>query len=224
MTTIRDQRLAAIATAIGLALDPRALDRLGAYLDLLARWNQAYNLTAVRDPDEMIDRHIADCLAIVPHLPAGALADLGSGAGLPGLVVAIAEPARPVFLVESNGKKARFLREAKRSLGLTAVTVVEARAEAPHPAQPVPVVTARALAELAELARLATPWLGRDGVLLAMKSKAAGTELEALPPPFVLERVIDLAVPGLAAERNLVVLRRVPPTGEGSPDTKAASG
>lgn len=208
MTSIRDQRLATIATGIGLTLDAVALDRLGAYLDLLVRWNQAYNLTAVRDPDEMIDRHIADCLAILPHLPAGSLADLGSGAGLPGIVIAIAEPERPVFLVESNGKKARFLREVKRSLGLTAVTVVEARAEAPNPAQPVAVVTARALAELSELVRLAAPWLGRDGVLVAMKSKSAASELAALPAHVRLDRVIDLAVPGLGAERNLVVLRR----------------
>lgn len=205
---VRSERLATIATRLGLTLDPEALDRLGAYLDLLSRWNQAYNLTAVRDPAEMIDRHIADCLAIVPHLPPGSLADLGSGAGLPGLVVAIAEPARPVFLVESNGKKARFLRESKRALGLSAVTVVEARAEAPHPAQPVAVVTARALAELAELVRLAAPWLGDHGVLIAMKSKSAAAELDALPPPYVLDRVIDLAVPGLAAERNLIVVRR----------------
>jgi 16S rRNA (guanine527-N7)-methyltransferase len=204
----RRQRLASIASTLGVPLDARALERLGQYLDLLLRWNQAYNLTAVRDPDEMLDRHIADCLAIVPHLPPGTLADLGSGAGLPGLVVAIAEPERPVFLVESNGKKARFLREVKRALGLSAVTVVEARAEAKHPAQPVAVVTARALAELAELVRLAASWLGGDGVLVAMKSKSAEHELAALPPSWALQRVVDLAVPGLAAERNLVLLRR----------------
>ena len=205
---VLEPRLRRIAKTLGVPLDERAIERLVAYLDLLARWNKTYNLTAVRDPDEMIDRHIADSLAIVPKLPAGSLADLGSGAGLPGVIVAIAQPERPVFLVESNGKKARFLREVRRTLGLDAVTVVEARAEAPHPAQPVALVTARALADLSDLVRLAAPWLGAAGELWAMKSRAADAEIAALPADWTVVRVIDLAVPGLAAERNLVVIRR----------------
>lgn len=201
-------RLDAGLEALGLALDAPTRARLIDYIALLARWNRTYNLTAVRDPDEMVARHLLDSLALAPHLPPGDLADLGSGAGLPGIPLALAHPTRRVQLVEANGKKARFLREAKRALALDAVSVVEARAEAgPPDGVRVALVTARALADLALLSRLAAPWLGADGLLLAAKGPNWRDEDQALAPGFAVERAVALDVPGVDATRHLVILR-----------------
>lgn len=201
-------RLQAGVAALGLDLSDAQIARLIDYLRLLARWNETYNLTAVRDIVEMVDKHVLDSLAIVPHLRGESLADLGSGAGLPGIPVAIATPARRVYLVESNGKKARFLREAARQLALTEVRVIEARAEAATPPELVDEVTARALARLDELWRLAGRWLKPGGRLLAMKGPGHEDETRTLPAG-VTPEVMRLAVPGLDAHRYLVVLSKV---------------
>ena len=124
------QRLCAGLAALQLDLPEAAIARLLAYVDLLARWNATYNLSAVRDPLEMIARHLLDSLAIVPYVRGGTLADLGSGAGLPGIPLAIVAPQQQVTLVDSNGKKTRFLRAAVRELGLANVRVAERRVEA----------------------------------------------------------------------------------------------
>jgi 16S rRNA (guanine527-N7)-methyltransferase len=165
----------------------------------------------VRDPREMVARHLLDSLAVHPHLDGDTLADLGSGAGLPGIPLAIAAPQRRVTLVESNGKKARFLREAQRSLALANVTVAEQRAESARPAMPVDAVVARALAALRDLCLLAEPWLGRDGRLYAMKGPGHEAEVAALPPGWEVVDVRPLAVPDLDGDRWLVVLKRSGP-------------
>ncbi|HEY6986141.1 MAG TPA: 16S rRNA (guanine(527)-N(7))-methyltransferase RsmG, partial [Rhodanobacteraceae bacterium] len=123
------QRLVAGVSALGVAMDASAIERLVDYVALLERWNSAYNLTAVRDPVEMVTRHLLDSLAVAPHVVGTTLADLGSGAGLPGIPLAIVAPARDVLLIDSNGKKARVLREAVRQLALANVRVAESRVE-----------------------------------------------------------------------------------------------
>lgn len=192
---------------LGLALDDARIARLIEYLRLLARWNRAYNLTAVRDPVAMVPRHLLDSLVVLPHVTAPAIADLGTGAGLPGIPLAIARPGLAVALVESNGKKARFLREAVRRLGLADVEVVETRAEQGPGTRPtVAEVVSRALAALPLLCRLAEPWLSPGGRLLALKGPGWREELLGLPPGWRVEAAHDLVVPGLEAGRHLVIL------------------
>lgn len=197
--------------ALGCDSGSNFADGLLAYLGLLARWNAVYNLSAVRDPGEMLVRHVFDSLSVAPHLGAGALADLGSGAGLPGIPLALLDRARPVTLVESNGKKARFLRTALRELGLGNVDVVAERAEHAR-VDGRPWVAARALAPISELVRLADPWLHAEGSLLAMKGPGVDAELQSLPDGFLVTAQHRLQVPGLDAERYLVVLKRAPAT------------
>jgi 16S rRNA (guanine527-N7)-methyltransferase len=194
--------------ALGLEASPDAAARLAQYLDLIQRWNRVYNLTAITDPAEMVSKHLLDSLACLPHLEAARLGDIGSGAGLPGIPIAILRPALPVALVESSGKKARFLRTASRELGLENVTVAETRIERWRPEPAPDAAVARALAPLPELCALVQPWLPRGGRLYALKGPRAEQELGALPAGFELERSHRLEVPGLDAERWLHVLRR----------------
>lgn len=178
------------------------------YLALLHKWNGTYNLTAIRDPADMIPKHLLDSLSILPHMQSGALADLGTGPGLPGIPVALARPDIQVSLVESNGKKARFMREAIRALKLSNARVVEARIEAVDEPGAYTQITARALATLSEILAFGGHLLAPEGRLLAMKARTTDVEAEALPPGWVVEARHVLAVPGLAADRELVVVRR----------------
>jgi 16S rRNA (guanine527-N7)-methyltransferase len=196
-----------------LGLDPALSSPLLAYLALLVRWNATYNLTAIRDPREMLVKHLLDSLAMhgaVADLAArgGSLADLGTGPGLPGIPLAIALPGLQVALVESNGKKARFLREAVRQLGLRNATVAESRIEAFAAPGRFDAITARALATLPLILELGGHLLKPGGRLLAMKGVVPAEEIAALPAGWKLEQVLPLAVPGLAAERHLVVAAR----------------
>ncbi|WP_407353178.1 16S rRNA (guanine(527)-N(7))-methyltransferase RsmG [Luteimonas sp. R10] len=197
-------------------LDALGLDRalaapLLAYLGLLLRWNRAYNLTAIRDPGQMVVRHLLDSLAMHPYVAAaGTLADLGTGPGLPGIPLAIAHPALQVALVESNGKKARFLREAVRALQLDNARVLESRAEAVDAPGTFDAITARALASLPGILAVGGHLLAPAGRLLAMKGAPPDAEIAALPPGWRLEALHRLVVPGLAAERHLAVVRRSP--------------
>ena len=197
-----------------LHLDPALETPLLDYLALLLRWNRTYNLTAVRDPREMVTKHLLDSLAMHPHVDGlardgGALADLGTGAGLPGIPLAIAKPGLRVTLVESAGKKARFMREAVRHLKLADVQVAESRIEALDMPGAFDAITARALATLPLLVEWGGPLLKPDGRLLAMKGMEPAEEIAALPEGWAVEAVHPLRVPGLPAQRHLVVVRRV---------------
>ncbi len=202
-------RLSAGLETLSLDLCEPAIDRLIQYLELLVQWNQAYNLSAIRDPDDMLGKHLFDALAMAPHWHSGQIADMGSGAGLPGVPLSICFPERTVHVIESNGKKARFLRECKRQLKLDGLFVDECRAEAFLPTAALPTATARALAELDQLCAWCRPWLAEDGELLAMKGPAHEIELQSLPADFRHERTIALNVPEVVGERYLVILRRV---------------
>lgn len=203
---------------LGAGLASLGLDRAIAaplleYLQLLLRWNRAYNLTAVREPLDMVDKHLLDSLAMHPHVDeiaraGGTLADLGTGAGLPGIPLVIAKPGLRVTLVESNGKKVRFLREVVRKLALTDVEVVESRIEAFDRPGAFDAITARALATLPLILQLGGHLLKPDGQLLAMKGVYPDAEIAELPPQWTLAQAHVLRVPGLDAERHLLVIQR----------------
>jgi 16S rRNA (guanine527-N7)-methyltransferase len=191
-----------------LALDPSLATPLLTYLALLDRWNRTYNLTAIRDPADMVVKHLLDSLAMAPFVTAGKLADLGTGAGLPGIPLAIANPALQVTLVESNGKKARFLREVVRTLPLPNARVAESRIEALDEPDQYDAIVARALATLPLIVELGGHLLNPGGKLLAMKGTIPEDEIAALPEGWRVEGVHLLVVPGLIAERHLVVVGR----------------
>jgi len=200
------RRLVAGLSALSLALDDAAIERLLDYVELLERWNAAYNLTAVRDPAEMVTRHLLDSLAIAPHVTGATLADLGSGAGLPGIPLAIAVPEREILLVDSNGKKARFLREAVRKLALAKTRVAESRVE--NVEGTFECITARAFASLGDMLAWGGHLLAPNGRWLALKGRFPDDELAGVPAAFEIDKTIELNVPGLDAERHLVILKR----------------
>ena len=192
-----------------LALPAPLVEPLLAYLDELLKWNAAYNLTSVREPGAMVTRHLLDSLVLQPHIH-GPLLDVGSGAGLPGIPLAIANPALAVTVLDSNGKKARFLRHAVRTLKLDNVAVVEARAEDYVPAQPFAAITSRAFTSLGDFFRLTDHLLARDGQWLAMKGKLDTQETQDLPAGVGIVDTKQLKVPGLAEARHLVIAARIP--------------
>jgi len=192
---------------LGLALPEGAQEKFLAYLDLLAKWNKTYNLTAIRDPDKMISHHLLDSLAVLPHLPAGLLADIGSGGGLPGIPLAIAQPARRVTLNDANHKKAAFLQQAVIELKLTNADVHIGRVQAWRPAQRFACVITRGFAELADFISACRHLLAPGGVLAAMKGVFPRSELERVPSGAECRDVRRLQVPLLEAERHLVLCR-----------------
>jgi 16S rRNA (guanine527-N7)-methyltransferase len=195
--------------ALGLTLPADAVGRLLDYLELLARWNTTYNLTAIRDPAEMVRRHLLDSLAVLPYVKGDSLADLGTGPGLPGIPLAIAAPGRRVLLVDSNGKKVRFLREAIRSLKLEGVQAVQSRVEELE--DQFDCVTARAFASLGDMLAWGGHLLAPQGVWLALKGKTPEDELRGVPPAFEVRAIQALRVPGLeAADRHVILLGHAP--------------
>ena len=198
----------ALAAGLGtLALDPDLAEPLIAYRDLLARWNRVYNLSAVRDAKAMVPRHLLDSLAVLPHLPAGPLLDVGTGPGLPGIPIAIAQPSRPVTLLEANGKKARFLRQARLELGLENVEIAEVRLEHYQSEAGFAVIICRAFSEALAFWQGVAPLLADDGLAIAMKGRRDEAELAALTKAGVSWQAQDLTVPGLEAERHLLLLK-----------------
>jgi 16S rRNA (guanine527-N7)-methyltransferase len=178
-----------------------------AYLALLIKWNRVYNLTAIRDQDRMVSHHILDSLAVLSHLPDGNVVDVGSGAGLPGIPIAIASVGRPVTLLDSNHKKSAFLNQVVAELGLSDVRVVTERVESYHPAQTFTTVISRAFADLADFVKLAGHLCAADGSLIAMKGLHPEAEIAQLPAPWEVEKVERLEIAGLEATRHLVFLR-----------------
>ena len=202
-------RLAAGVAKLDISLEPAQLDALAALAAELADWNTRVNLTAITAPDEVVDKHLLDSLALLPLLKGLAVADVGSGAGFPGLPLAIADPDRRFTLIESTGKKAKFIRHAAAKLALPNVEVILGRAESYRPVRPFDAVVARALGPLAEFVRVAGHLAGRGGRLLAMKGKVPEEELKGIPAGWKAIAVRPIRVPGLDAERCLVELARV---------------
>lgn len=192
-----------------LRIEPAARDRLLDYLALLERWNRTYNLTAVRDPGDMVTRHVLDSLSVLPWVPAGRLLDAGSGAGLPGVPLAIARPELQVTLLDSAGKKIRFLNQVRRELVLDNITPVQSRLEAYRPDRAFDAIVSRAFSSLADFAAAARHLAGHAR-LLAMKGRYPGAELRALPEWLRVDAVEALVVPGLQEERHLVIMSLIP--------------
>ncbi|GHB02712.1 16S rRNA (guanine(527)-N(7))-methyltransferase RsmG [Modicisalibacter luteus] len=208
MTPECERRLDSGLTQLGIEIDAQARDRLLALLALLHKWNRAYNLTAVRSAEEMVTRHLLDSASVAPFVRGPRLLDVGSGPGLPGLVLAILEPQLAVTLLDSNGKKVRFQRQAVLELGLENVTPVQSRVEEYTVSIPFEQIISRAFASLADFVALTEPLLAADGEWLAMKSRAAEQESQALPDSIALIERRELHVPGDEANRQLLRLRR----------------
>ncbi|MFN7726026.1 MAG: 16S rRNA (guanine(527)-N(7))-methyltransferase RsmG [Rubrivivax sp.] len=206
--------LSATCAVLGLAPTEAQLQQLQAYLALLQRWNSTYNLTAVRDPAEMLTHHLADCLAVLKPLtaalPAGRVLDVGSGGGLPGAVLAIMCPALQVSCVDTVGKKAAFIRQVAAELRLPNLHAEHARVEQLK-RPPFDLITSRAFASLLDFTTLTRPLLAEGGVWMAMKGRAPDDEVAALPAGVAVFHVEPLAVPGLDAQRCLVWMRRQEP-------------
>ena len=197
--------------SLGLEIDAATQEKLLAYVALLEKWNRTYNLTAIRQPEHMITHHVLDSLAVLPHLSQTALriADIGSGGGLPGIPIALARPGWHVVLIESSRKKATFLRQASLELGLAQVDVVPTRAESYEPPVPFDVVISRAYSSLGAFVEVARR-LAPSGRWLAMKGAYPHDELAQLPPAAHLVSVPRLDVPGLHADRHLVIIESAP--------------
>ena len=206
------EQLALGLSALGTDLPTEQQDKLLAYAALLFKWNRIYSLTALRAQEKAVSHHLLDSLAILPYVPTGALLDVGSGGGMPGIPVAIADPERRVVLLDSNSKKAAFLQQAAIELALPNISVHGGRVEQYHPVNELAAgfaaITSRAFAELGDFVRLSRHLLAGDGRWLAMKGVRPQTEIAALPADVALEAVHRLHVPGVAAERHLVVMRR----------------
>lgn len=202
------QRLTSGAQALGVSIDERRATAMLRLLDLLEKWNRAYNLTAVRDRSAMLSRHLLDSLSLVPLMKDTPVLDLGAGGGFPGLVLALESPQRPVTLIDSNIKKTRFLMQCRLEMDLENVTVVNERVERYQPARLYHQITSRAFASLAETVRLADHLLATDGELLAMKGPEADREIRELPEGWQVVEDRPVAVPGSDAERRLLRVRR----------------
>jgi 16S rRNA (guanine527-N7)-methyltransferase len=190
----------------GLRLADAQVATLERYLDLLEKWNRVYNLTAIRERDRMITHHLLDSLAVLPHLHGKRVLDVGSGAGLPGIPLAVADASLQVTLLESNHKKSAFLNQAVGELRLANARAVTERVEAWRTAERFDTIVSRAFTELAEFAALSRHLLAPDGVFAAMKGVHPFEEIERLPPGFRVQQVVQLHVPGLGAERHLVLV------------------
>jgi len=197
--------------ALGMDLNAAQQQKLLDYVALIGKWNKVYNLTAVREPEAMITQHLLDSLAVLPHLPqqsgVNRLVDIGSGAGLPGIPLAIARPDWQITLLDSNHKKTTFLRQACLELGLANAEVVCERVEHYQPSAGYAAVISRAFSDLGEFARLTAHLLAKGGKLYAMKGIYPHEEIGKLPQPFKLKEVIPLTVPGMDAQRHLVIVK-----------------
>ncbi len=192
---------------LGLSLSDETLNKLLKYQDNLTLWNKAYNLTAIRDPKEMLVKHLLDSLSVIPHLPEGRLLDVGTGGGLPGFVIAIVQPERQCVLLDSNGKKIRFLRQMTADMKMPNVLPVQARIEEPQTLIDLgvfDVVTSRAFASLSDFVRDCEVYLKPNAVLAAMKGLVPSDEMAILDS--WEQKTIELSVPSLNEQRHLILL------------------
>jgi 16S rRNA (guanine527-N7)-methyltransferase len=200
--------LAERTAALGFDLSPEAGSRLLEHLAMVQKWNRVHNLTAIRDPEMMLVAHVLDSLAVIPYIAGPRITDIGSGAGFPGIPLALARPDWHITLIESNHKKAAFLQQIRIDLQLKNVRVVNRRAEEFQVPEGFDTVISRAFASLADFARLAGHLcLRHESRLAAMKGVYPHEELLQLPTRFAIEKVLPITVPGLEAKRHLVIIK-----------------
>ena len=202
-----EAKLAAGVAELKLNLDEVTQKKLLDYLGLLHKWNKVYNLTAVREPEKMVYQHLLDSLAVLPYITGKRLIDVGSGAGLPGIPLAIVKPALEVVVLDSNHKKTVFLQQACIELGLANVTVVCDRVEDFSLTDKFDMVISRAFSDMSEFEKLTRHLVTNGGSRLAMKGLYPYEELAQLPAEIKVQQVVSLTVPGLNAQRHLVVIK-----------------
>jgi 16S rRNA (guanine527-N7)-methyltransferase len=195
---------------MGLTLDQSVQAQLLAFLALLDKWNRAYNLTAVRDPEQMVSRQLLDSLSILPFVTTDHLLDVGAGGGLPGIPLAIVRPDSRFTLLDSNSKKTRFLTQCVMELGLKNVDIIHGRAEQCQPQRPFQQISSRAFTALDNLVDWCGNLLANDGEFLAMKGQFPDDEVAALPEHWQLAHQQSLSVPGSDGHRHLLIVRRIP--------------
>lgn len=200
------RRLSAGQRALGLRIGPAARAAMIGYLRHLESWNHSYNLTAVRRPEDMVVKHLLDSLAVLPFVTGTRIADVGSGAGLPGIPIALARPGKRLTLVEANGKKAAFLRHVVRTLSLDNIEIVADRVEKYRPDQGYQTVICRAFAAAPEALRRCGHLCAPKGRVVLMKGRDPSAELAGLPSGFRVAAVAPVAVPGLDAERHVAII------------------
>ncbi|MFV1996666.1 MAG: 16S rRNA (guanine(527)-N(7))-methyltransferase RsmG [Acidiferrobacterales bacterium] len=200
-------QLLAGARVLGIELDRQATEKLMAYIALLVKWNKAYNLTAINDPPRMVSHHLLDCLAIATYVNGNRVLDIGSGAGLPGIPLALVYPNKKVVLLDSNGKKTRFLTQVVSELELKNVEVVNARVEKYSPAALFDTITARAFSSMVQTLDQSAHLCARVGSYLLMKGREPAQEIAEIGPNF---RIVDthlLNVPGIDGQRRLLIVK-----------------
>ena len=200
--------LTSLLAQTDIVLSDKQQQQLVAYVELLDKWNKAYNLTSVRDPKEMMVKHIMDSLVVAPHLTGKHYIDVGTGPGLPGIVLAIALPDTQFVLLDSLGKRVRFLMQVKHALGLDNVTPVQSRVEEYQPSVKLDGVLSRAFASLQDMVQWCSHLIDDSGRFVALKGQFPDEELENLPAGTKLEQDISLDVPKLDAERHLIILSK----------------
>lgn len=201
-------RLVAGAQELGIALEPAQAAAMMTLLEELLDWNRRVNLTAITEPEDMVDKHLLDSLSIQPFLRGRRIADIGTGAGFPGIPLAIVNPKRHFTLIEATGKKVAFVRHALATLGISNAEVIQARSETWKPRALFDCVIARALGKLGDFIKVSGHLCARDGRMLAMKGRHPTGEIEELPRGWRVRALHDLQVPGLAAARCVVVIER----------------
>lgn len=201
MSSTGYELLAEGMTQLGLTLEDGKLLQLLRFIQLMQKWNKVYNLTAVVNINDMVSLHLLDSLAVLPHLNAGRIIDIGTGAGLPGIPLAIYQPTNHYVLLDSNAKKTRFVQQAVLELGLTNVTVVHSRVEDYVVTQKFDTLISRAFSGMADIQRLTAHLLAESGVLLAMKGRATPAELQEITGAY---QVLPLQIPGVIAERCII--------------------
>lgn len=192
---------------LSLDIDDDAFDRMLAFVELMIKWNRVYNLTSVRDPEQIVRRHILDSLVVIPYLQGNRILDVGSGGGLPGIPLSLACPDRQFTLLDSNGKKTRFLTQARAELGLENVEVAKARIEQFQPKQAFDTIISRAFSSVGEMASNTVRLCAEGGRIIAMKGIYPVAEMENLPETVEFVESVPLQVPGLEAERHLIILQ-----------------
>jgi 16S rRNA (guanine527-N7)-methyltransferase len=201
-------KLTSLLQAAKISLSDQQKQQLVAYVGLLDKWNKAYNLTSVRDPQQMLVRHILDSIVVAPHLQGSRFIDVGTGPGLPGIPLAIVMPEAHFTLLDSLGKRVRFLRQVQHELGLTNIEPVQSRVEAFPSEPPFDGVISRAFASLEDMVSWCHHLPAENGRFYALKGVRPDEEIASLPAGYALDKVISLHVPQLEGERHLVIVAR----------------